>query len=144
MAPKKQVWRFKAFESATTNGRWLRIAGDMLDSLAWKQLSVYEQVLYLHIKNKFRVNKVGESNERNISFTYSEGQKLMSKRTFTQSIDRLIELGFVDLVEHWRHAKKPTIYGLSARWRDYGTDKFEEKRRPKARCPYRGGPRRTE
>ncbi|MHB1325774.1 MAG: hypothetical protein ACYC0L_06145 [Thermoleophilia bacterium] len=64
----------------------------------------------------------------------------MSKATFTKSLDKLIEVGFIDLVEHWRHAKKPTIFGLSARWHDYGTDRFKERKRPKAKCPYRGGP----
>lgn len=134
MARKKQTLKFKEFESATTNGRFVRIAADMMDSLAWKQLSVYEQVLYLHLKRKFN-----GGNEHNLSFTYREGQELMSKRTFIKSIDHLIALGFIDLVEHWRHAKKPSIYGLSTRWRDYGTDRFKEKRRPKAKCPYRGG-----
>ncbi len=139
MGRKKQTWKFKDFESATANGRWVRIAGDMLQSKAWEQLDVYEQVLYLHMKNKFRVNKHGESNDRNISFTYEEGQKLMSKPRFTKAIDKLIEVGFLDLVEHWRHSKKPTIYGLSVRWKDYNTKDFKKKIRPKAQCPYRGG-----
>ena len=130
MSRKRQTWKLKEFESATTNGRWVRIAGDMMDSLAWKELTVYEEALYLHIKNKFRVNRLGESNERDISFTYREAKQLMTPRRFTKAINRLHELGFIDFVEYWRHAKKPTIYGLSRRWRDYGTDRFETKPRP--------------
>lgn len=117
----------------------MRIAEDMFNSPAWGQLDAFEQVLYLHMKNKFRVNKWGESNERNISFTYREGQELMSKARFTKSIDKLIETGFIDLVEQWRHSVRPNIYGLSARWRDYGTDNFKEQKRPKARRPTRVG-----
>lgn len=79
MGRRKPTWKFKEFESTTENGRWVRIAGDMILSQAWQHLSAYEISLYLHIKNKFRVNKFGKSNERNISFTYDEGKKLMSK-----------------------------------------------------------------
>ncbi len=129
MARKKITWKFKSFESTTSNGRWLRIAEDMLKSNAWQQLSVFEEALYLHMKSKFTVSKHGESNEKNISFTYREGMELMSKRRFTKAIDRLIETGFVDIVEHWRHAKKPTIYGLSPRWKDYGTERFKDQTR---------------
>ena len=132
MARKGQTWKFKDFESKTTNGRWVRLAEDMLKSQAWKQLDAFEQVLYLHMKNKFRVYQRGESNERNISFTNREGMELMSKARFTKSLDKLIEVGFVDLVEHWRHAKKPTILCLSARWHDYGTDNFKRLTRSKA------------
>lgn len=75
----------------------------------------------------------GSSNARNISFTYEEGMKLMSKARFTKALDRLIELGFIDIVDHWAQSRKPTIYGLSARWHRYGTDKFVEKPRPQAK-----------
>jgi len=139
MARKKQTWRFKDFESFSNNGRWTRIAGDMIQSKAWKALGVYEQSLYLHMKNKFRVNKQGDSNERNISFTYEEGQQLMSKARFIKAIDRLIEVGFIDLVEHWQHSKRPTIYGLSTRWKDYGTEQFKkEHQRTKAKSKTKG------
>lgn len=141
MAKKAKTWKFKNFESATSEGRFVRVAGDMLESQAWKKLDAFDQVLYLHIKNKFRVNQRGVSNERNISFTYREGQELMSKARFTKSLDKLIEVGFIDLEQHWRHAKKPTIFGLSARWREYGTASFKKATRSKAKCPYRGGPK---
>lgn len=142
MAKKVRTANFKDFESYTTNGRFVRIAGDMIESQAWQQLDAFERDLYLHIKNKFRVNQRGESNERNISFTYREGQELMSKARFTKSLDKLIEVGLIDLVGLWRHSKKPTIFGLSARWRDYGTDSFTKQVRSKAKCPYSGGPKR--
>ncbi len=141
MGRSKQTWRFKEFESTTTNGRWVRIAGDMLISEAWQQLSVHDQVLYLHMKNKFRVNKHGEGNEKNISYTYNEGQKLMSKARFTKAIDKLIEVGLIDLVEHWQHSKKPTIFGLSSRWQKYGEKDLKTQLRKRAKCPYNGGPR---
>ncbi|MHB1325671.1 MAG: hypothetical protein ACYC0L_05615 [Thermoleophilia bacterium] len=135
MAARKarKTWKFISAESRKEDGRFVRIAEDMLESLAWRQLDVYEQTLYLAMKNKFRVNSHGMDNGNNISFTYSEGRKLMTPRRFTKSIDHLIEVGLIDLLEQWRHTRKSNIYGLSPRWHDYGTDKFREKKRIKAR-----------
>ncbi len=104
----------------------------MMTSKAWKELSPFEVILYVHIRSKYLPKRDGSNNARNISFTYEEGKKLMSKARFTKALDRLIELGFIDIVKHWAQSKKPTIYGLSARWHHYGTDKFVKKTRPKA------------
>ncbi len=124
---KKEKNKWHLFESLTTgNHRHVRISKTMYDHQAWKALTSYERDLYLHIKMKYN----GRNND-NISFTYKEGQELMSRSRFIKARDRLVELGFIDIIENWRHSNRPTIYGLSARWRHYGTRLFEEVERPK-------------
>jgi len=96
----------------------------MLASEAWQALSVYEWTLYMEIKRKFN-----GSNEKNLSLTYREGKALMSKYRFTRAIDRLIEVGLIDLIEHRPQSRRATIYGLSVRWQYFGTEYFERQTR---------------
>lgn len=133
MGRQRKGSNFKNFESPNEGGRFVRLSIAMLESPAWAALDVYERMLYVYIKTKYKVNQRGEGNENNLSCTYEEGQQLMSKSRFTQAIDRLIEAGFVDLVKHRRHTRECNVYGLSARWQLYGTPQFEAKNRPKCR-----------
>jgi len=119
---------FHSFESSTENSPYARITRNMINSRAWQALNCFEQTIYLHLKLKYSGKPGGE---KDISFTYKEGEKLMSKRVFTRSIDKLIEVGLIDLVEHRPYSAACNIYGLSDRWHNYGTDEFIEKIRPK-------------
>lgn len=101
----------------------------MLMSEAWQALSVYEWVLYIEFKRKF----IGYSSEKNLSLTYREGKALMSKYRFTKAIDRLIEVGLIDLIEHRPQSRRATIYGLSVRWQYFGTEYFERQTRVKSK-----------
>ncbi|MHB0977716.1 MAG: hypothetical protein ACYC1U_11110 [Candidatus Aquicultorales bacterium] len=112
---RKQTWQHLPFESKTKSGRFTKIVNDMLESKAWYDLTASEKELYLHMKQKFN-----GSNARDISFTHEEGERLMAKRTFRKSVKRLIELGFIDLIENWPYSMRPNIYGFSDRWKEYG------------------------
>lgn len=122
---------FHSFESRSENSPYARITRDMINSPAWKTLNVYEQILYIYFKLKYN-GKPGSEN--NISFTYEEGMKLMSKRVFTRSVDQLIKLGFIDLLAHRPYSALCNLYGLSDRWHKYGTPDFIEKVRVKRKC----------
>ncbi len=119
---------FHSFESITENSPYARITRNMVKSKAWQELNAYEQVLYLHLKLKY-TGKPGS--EKDLSFTYKEGENLMSKRTFTRSMDKLIAVGLVDLIRHMPYSQACNIYGLSDRWHNYGTEDFKSKTRPK-------------
>ena len=125
---KARKANFLPFESRSENSPYARITKSMVNSLAWQELNCYEQVLYINLKLKYN-GKPGS--EKDISFTYKEGEKLMSKRVFTRSLDRLIEKGFIDLIRHMPYSASCNIYGFSDRWHDYGTPNFKEKSRPK-------------
>ena len=130
--PRKKKPTHQSFESMNEHGRFIKLTVNMLGSPAWKALTVYEQALYLAIKEKYKgVSRTGHDSARDISFTYEEGLQLMSKTRFIKAIDRLIETGFIDLVSHLPQSRQATIYGLSSRWHNYGTPEFKEHKRVK-------------
>ena len=132
--PRRKKPTHKSFESKNEHGRFMKITINMLEAPAWRALSVYEQAVYLAIKSKYKgTNRDGQDNSRDLSFTYEEGKQLMSPERFTKAIDRLIETGFIDIVEHLPQARRPTIYGLSDRWHDYGRPEFKEQKRARLR-----------
>jgi hypothetical protein len=124
MAPKirhgKRSANFKDFESVGSNGKHLRLANSMMESKAWQELTCYSITLYLHIKMKYNYK-----NEDDISFTYAEGEKLMSEQTFRKSIAQLINLGFIKVVREGWTIRKCTIFGLHNQWKYYGTNNFK-------------------
>lgn len=137
--PKKKRPAHQSFESTNEHGRFMKLTIDMIESKAWQALSVYEHALYMHIKAKYKgINRNGQDNSRDLSFTYEEGRQLMSPDRFTAAIDKLIETGLIDIVEHLPQARRPTIYGLSDRWHDYGRPEFKEQKRVKFKREKKG------
>lgn len=126
MPRKKKDYGFKPFEGTSSKGRHLRITLSMMESKAWKELSCYSIALYIHMKAKFNYE-----NENNISFTYAEGEQLMTEQTFSKSLDQLNDLGFIKVVKSGWTTRTATIYGFSDQWKYYGTDKFNVTPRPK-------------
>lgn len=127
MGRKQKDYGFKPFEKASIpDNRHVRISMNMMESKAWKELTAHSVLLYLHMKTKYTGN-----NEDNIMFKQEEGEKLMARNTFTKSIDQLIDLGFIRLVEHHVHTRFANIYGFHNMWQYYGSDKFNIKSRTK-------------
>ncbi|WP_236575988.1 hypothetical protein, partial [Paenibacillus sp. USDA918EY] len=75
--------------------------------------------------------KFNYDNENDISFTYAEGEQLMTEQTFSKSLDQLNDLGFIKVVQSGWTTRTATIYGFSDMWKYYGTDKFNVTPRPK-------------
>lgn len=128
---KKKKGTYESFETYKPSN-FLALYWAMIDSKAWEELTAHEIQLYIYMKRKYqrKVSKgtVYETNKDNISIPVSEWRKLMHQRTFYKSIDRLIELGFIKLVENNKHIKKCNIYGFNDMWAKYGTKDFEIKR----------------
>ncbi|MCL6457654.1 MAG: hypothetical protein K6T85_06575 [Gorillibacterium sp.] len=119
MAKKKRDYKFRPFEGVGINGKHLRITDSMMDSTAWQELSPHAIVLYVYFKKKFNY-----SNEDNISFTYKEGTQLMKGDTFTKSLDQLIDLGFIKILQSGWSNRTASIYGFNDQWKYYGTKDF--------------------
>jgi hypothetical protein len=77
--------------------------------------------------------KYNGQNEDNFSYTYAEGKKLMNERTLIKSIDHLIDLGFIRLVNQGRASGEPNSYAFSDQWQYFGTDNFAVIQRVKKR-----------
>jgi len=126
MAKDKSQYEFKLFESTTKKPKhYVRITDNQMESKAFKALTCYGKVLYLYMKKKYNF-----TNENNISFTYKEGAELMNKKTFTKSMDNLIDNGLIYIVRQGL-LKQCSIYGLSKEWQYYDTNAFEIKPRVK-------------
>lgn len=125
---KKKDYGFKPFEKEplSADNHHIRITRNMMNSKAWQELSVHSKVLYMEMKSKYT-----GTNQDDISLTYSEGQKLMNKLTFTKSLDQLIELGFIKLVRQSWTTRECNIYGFHTMWQLYGTKNFIVKPRVK-------------
>jgi len=74
-------------------------------------------------------------NDGEITFTYKEAKMMgISTPTFARAIDQLVRFGFIEIKRTGQGlCKSTTHYAFSGRWRNYGTDKFIEKFRPKKR-----------
>lgn len=129
---KPRQANFKPFESRTANSRYARITLDMMNSKAWSELDPFDITAYLYFKSKYFEKRTdGSDNRKDISLTYDEMRQQMSPDRFKKSIDNLVAYGFIDIIKHSPHTRDATIYALSARWQEYGTDDFKKHNRVK-------------
>ncbi|MBA7560767.1 hypothetical protein ES695_02845 [Candidatus Atribacteria bacterium 1244-E10-H5-B2] len=101
------------------NGNWSYIEHNILNSEAWKGLKIHTKWLYFEFKIRWHTD-----NTRNIIFTYQEAKNIMAIDTFIKSRNKLIERGFIDVIKRGGLEKQSAIYGLSDRWKKYGTKDF--------------------
>jgi len=101
------------------DGNWSYIEHNILNSEAWKGLKIHTKWLYFEFKIRWHTD-----NTRNIILTKEEAIKIMAYNTFISCRNKLIERGFIDIVERGGLEKRPVIYGLSDRWKKYGTKDF--------------------
>lgn len=84
-------------------------------------------------------------NNGEIVFTYEEAKRLygIKPSRFRRAIDELVEKGFLDIAETGMGLyRMATHYAISDRWRWWGTDRFEQAKRPEPSirgCGFRKG-----
>lgn len=100
------------------------ITKEMIRSQAWAQLSHYSVRAYIHIAAKYN-----GKNKNNLSYTYKEATKFMNGHTYKKATDELVKYGFLDVKRSGACFGKCNIFGLSERWKKYGTDEFREGKR---------------
>lgn len=101
------------------DGTYSYIEHNIINSEAWKGLKAHTKWLYFEYKLRW----YGD-NTRNIILTYIEANKIMSIDTFINDRKLLIERGFIDVIKRGGLEKQCMIYGLSNRWKKYGTKDF--------------------
>jgi len=109
---KKKVERFVMVEHA------------LLRSRAGQELDPYDWLSYVMLRAKFN-----GKNGKDLSLTYSEMERRMSRERFSKSITNLVRVGVIDVIASGGLYKRPNIFGLSDRWKNYGTEFFEASRR---------------
>ena len=112
----------------------------MINSSAIKQLNGKALHILLLFLDRRQMQKVGRKkrwtikNNGEIVFPYKEAQKRfhIPRSTFTRGIDNLIKYGFIDIAYLGGGLIGDcTKYSISNRWKEFGTDKFVKKKRPK-------------
>jgi len=101
------------------DGTYSYIEHNIINSEAWKGLKAHTKWLYFEYKLRW----YGD-NTRNIILPYLEANKIMSIDTFINDRKLLIERGFIDVIKRGGLEKQCMIYGLSNRWKKYGTKDF--------------------
>jgi len=101
------------------DGDFSYIEHNIINSEAWKGLKAHTKWLYFEYKLRWRGD-----NTSHITLTYIEANKIMSIATFINDRKLLIERGFIDVIKRGGLEKQPMIYGLSNRWKKYGTKDF--------------------
>jgi len=120
------------------NGSFCLLQGDLINSQAFMALTsgthvklliyFYQKIQRERIKNRKRKKIYKEINLLNINFPYTEAQeKGISKPSFARGVKKLIEVGFIDIVEQGGYyGNIPSRYKISDRWRKYGTPEFKK------------------
>jgi len=135
------------------------IEADLFLSKAYSELTKLEMRIYFHflLKRKFGSQKQGKPGKRTgkiivnngqITFSYAEAEKLGYPRvTFRRAIDKLVNVGLIDITKQGlgghvgkggRISGESSLYAISERWIDYGTDNFTKKTRQKDNRKGRG------
>ena len=117
------------------------LEGDLIESKAFLELSGKAAMMVLiRFHQKVHRKKVKRSqrhlrqydytNNGELVFTYAEAKELgITESTFRRVLKELVEdKGFIDMVEHgtW-YERKPSMYAITWRWRQYGTDQYKRK-----------------
>jgi len=102
------------FESRRTDSKFVRVSTDMMDSVAWRDLSVHARYLYLEMKRRYNGD-----NCRTFNFPHSVGRQMMNGSTFTASVNALILHGFIDCIRFGRVNRIVSEYRFSSRWHQW-------------------------
>jgi hypothetical protein len=115
---------------------------DLIEASAYWRLTGTDIRVYEIFRLKCRVVGTKEArkmhvqsgtikNNGDLVFTYAEAEGYgLCSATFKRSLDHLIELGFLDVYVPG-NLYRSTKYGISDRWKDYGTKDFKKKLRKK-------------
>lgn len=111
----------KRKKSNKINGKFSVIEHEVTKSKAFQELKIHAKWLYVEFKLRFKGD-----NKYNIKFTQTEARDIMGINTFIKARNQLIEKGFIDVIRRGGLWKQPAIFGLSERWRKYGTTEFKK------------------
>jgi len=114
----------------------------LVKSAVWISLSATAKAVYLLFRTKCKMGRPpGKPGKRDwailnngeLVFTYREAQRKygITASRFRRALDELIEKGFIDVDATGMGVHKvTTLYGISDRWRGYGTPTFRQAKRP--------------
>ena len=115
----------------------------LLKSKAFRELNGAAKTVYFDFLMKCRVKsmkpKTSRKRERvilnngELEYCYSEAEKRgITRPRFMRAIDALVERGLIDITHSGSGGRKgdKSLYGISERWRKFGTKDFVPGKRP--------------
>ena len=126
------------------NGRYVMLPPELMEcqiyqTLTGKQMWVlnrfYQKVKWKERKRRMARLRLSDiRNNGKIFFTYSEAaENGILASTFSRSIKKLVELGFIDIAEPGNSlVQTPSKYSISDRWKKWGTSDFEAVKKERA------------
>jgi len=114
----------------------------VIKSKAWLSLNGTAKDIYLILLTRRKMVNLSKrkgknqwvcTNSKEIVFTYRDAENNfgISQTRFNRGIDALIKAGFIYIVQHGALLHIVTKYGLTDRWKKYGTPGYIENKRPK-------------
>lgn len=99
------------FKNNRSNDEFITLNEDIMESKKFLNLPSSAKVLYAYMK----LSALGKE-----EFYYAESlsSKYMSKMTFYSSRNKLIESGFIEMVETNKSAHIPNKYRFSSKWKE--------------------------
>ncbi len=101
------------------DGSFTAIENKLTGSIPWRDLPISARYLYFEIKKKWAGRDRGH-----IEFTHKEAREFMVGSTFEIHRDKLIERGFIDVVDRGGLWGQKAVLALSDRWKKWGTKDF--------------------
>lgn len=141
------VFNLKKEEKKKKPSPIIVVEKEILKSKAWLELGGVATQIYLLFLIRRKVEKIGKKghertffpNSQELEFSYKEAKAKfdITQPRFIRAIDSLIENGFLDIVKPGGALfREKTLYGLSERWKKYGTSEFKENSRTKRLAEY--------
>jgi hypothetical protein len=111
-------------------GGFIAITYQMMDSKAFRAMNVSALKAFIFCMRKVKVHDPVDRFKYHFSLTYPEAKKHgLTDSTFFRGMKQLQDLGFIVCVMKGgldSGIKKPTLYRLSQKWKDYGTPNFKK------------------
>ena len=125
MSKKRGPKPFRPWESTHENWSYFRIADDMVNSEAMKDLSDSAFRLYCGMKMEYRPDRPRKgilvpTNEKNILYPVSKWQEQFTcHRDFNKRIKELVDHGFITIEERGKSTRTPNVYAFSDGWKTW-------------------------
>ena len=112
---------FESIEGVPGARVYASIYVPMLQSKAYRNLTNGARTLYTFMKAQYRGAHLAEHLETEFVFNWAMANKTYglytNKRQFYTDIDRLVQNGFIEVVEHGKNTRTKNIYRYSDKWK---------------------------
>ena len=135
MSRKRQQPRKPYQRRPGSSTSFVQLHHDLMDSKAFHDLSARAKVLYLYCVRESHGAATRDDVERHDERLLYMNKALRTQlhelyppsdtRMFEEHMSELIGHGFIDVAYRGYKSRERSVYRLSSRWCDWGTDKFE-------------------